>query len=79
MGIGAGFGTFDYQGYDGKDGLMIATPQVALGINFMLTDLIGIDVMYQYKMLVSNGFGWGAETLDINNISNIMTSIRMNF
>lgn len=79
MGIGAGFGTFDYQGYGGKDGLMIATPQVALGINFMLTDLIGIDVMYQYKMLVSNGFGWGAETLDINNISNIMTSIRMNF
>lgn len=79
MGIGAGFGTYDYQGKDGKDGLMIAAPQVAMGVNLMLTDLIGIDVMYQYKMIVSNGFGWGAETQDVNNISNVMTSIRMNF
>ena len=79
MGIGAGFGTYDYQGKDGKDGLMIAAPQVAMGVNLMLTDLIGIDIMYQYKMIVSNGFGWGAETQDVNNISNVMTSIRMNF
>ncbi len=79
MGIGAGFGTYDYQGQDGKDGMMIAAPRATLGFNIMLGDLFGVDVMYQYQMLIGNGFGWGTDCAKINNISNIVASIRMNF
>lgn len=79
MGIGAGFGTYDYQGKDGKDGMLIAAPRAALGFNVMLGDLIGVDVMYQYQMLIGNGFGWGTDSANINNVSNIMATIRMNF
>lgn len=79
MGLGVGFGTYDYQGQNGKDGMMIAAPRATLGFNVMLSDLIGLDVMYQYQMLIGNGFGWGTSTTRINNVSNIMASIRMNF
>ena len=79
MGIGAGFGTYDYQGKDGKDGMLIAAPRAALGFNVMLGDLIGVDVTYQYQMLIGNGFGWGTDSANINNVSNIMATIRMNF
>jgi hypothetical protein len=79
MGIGTGFGTFDYQGTNGHDGMLIAAPRATLGINLMLGDLIGIDVMYQYQMVIGNGMGWGVEGTKINNQSNVIASIRMNF
>lgn len=79
MGVGVGFGAYDYQGQNGTDGVMITAPRVSAGFNLMLSDLIGIDIMYQYHMLIGNEFGWGTNTTKINSISNIMASVRMNF
>lgn len=79
MGIGAGFGYYEFQGVDGADGFVIAAPRAALGFNIMLTDLFGIDIAYQYQMMIGNGFGWGVRSGGVDNISNIMASVRMNF
>lgn len=79
MGLGAGFGQYEFQGRDGADGFVIAAPRAALGFNVMLTDLIGIDVMYQYNMMIGHGFGWGVRDGGVDNISNVMASFRVNF
>lgn len=79
MGIGAAFGVYDFQGAGGADGFVIAAPRAALGFNIMFTDLIGIDVEYQYQMMIGNGFGWDVRAGGVDNISNIMASVRMNF
>lgn len=79
MGIGAAFGMYDFQGTGGADGFVIAAPRATLGFNIMFTDLIGIDVEYQYQMMIGNGFGWDVRAGGVDNISNIMASVRMNF
>ena len=79
MGLGASFGQYKYDGNGGKNGAVITAPNAALGFNVMLNDLIGIDVMYQYQMMIGNGFGWGVNKKDLNNISNIIASFRVNF
>lgn len=79
MGIGAGFGMYEFEGAGGADGFVGAIPRAALGFNVALTDLIGIDVMYQYQMMLGNGFGWNGQSDDANSISNIMVSFRANF
>lgn len=79
MGIGAGVGVYDFEGAGGADGFVIAAPRATLGFNIMFTDLIGIDVAYQYQMMIGNGFGWDVRAGGVDNISNIMASIRMNF
>ncbi len=79
MGIGAGFGVYDFEGMGGADGFVVAAPRATLGFNIMFTDLIGIDVAYQYQMMIGNGFGWNVRPGGVDNISNIMASIRMNF
>lgn len=79
MGLGAGVGFYEFQGVDGSDGLVIAAPRATLGFNVMLTDLFGIDIAYQYQMMIGNGFGWGVRDGGVDGISNIMASIRMNF
>lgn len=79
MGIGAGVGYYDFGGTNGADGAVIAAPRATLGINVMFNDLIGIDIAYQYQMMIGNGFGWDAQTGGVNNISNIIASLRANF
>ncbi len=79
MGIGAGFGAYDFEGAGGAGGFVIAAPRATLGFNIMFTDLIGIDIAYQYQMMIGNGFGWDVRAGGVDNISNIMATIRMNF
>lgn len=79
IGIGAGFGAYDFEGANGAGGFVIAAPRATLGFNIMFTDLIGIDIAYQYQMMIGDGFGWGVRAGGVDNISNIMASIRMNF
>lgn len=79
MGVGAGIGTYDFEGANGADGVVIAAPRATLGFNIMFTDLIGVDVAYQYQMMIGNGFGWDVRAGGVDNISNIMASIRVNF
>lgn len=79
MGIGAAVGTYEFQGTNGADGMVIAAPRATFGFNIMLSDLIGIDIAYQYQMMIGNGYGWGGNSGGVDNISNIMASIRANF
>lgn len=79
MGLGAGFGYYNFDGAGGASGAVIAAPRAALGFNVMLNDMIGIDIMYQYQMMIGNGFGWNVSAGGVDNISNIMASFRVNF
>lgn len=79
MGIGAAFGAYRFNGANGADGAVLAVPRAAVGFNVMFNDLIGVDVYYQYQMMIGNGFGWGAHRGGVDNISNIMASFRVNF
>lgn len=79
MGFGAGFGQYQFDGPGGADGFVIAAPRAAIGFNVMFNDLIGIDIMYQYQMMIGNGFGWDVRRGGVDNISNIMASFRVNF
>lgn len=79
MGIGAGLGVYDFEGKNGADGFVIAAPRATLGFNIMFTDLIGIDIAYQYQMMIGNGFGWNVRAGGVDNISNIMATMRVNF
>lgn len=79
IGIGAGAGVYKFNGAGGADGFVIAAPRATLGFNVMLNDLIGIDIMYQYQMMIGNGFGWDVRAGGVDNISNIIASFRVNF
>lgn len=79
MGLGVGIGAYDFIGADGADGLVVAAPRAELGMNFMLNDVIGVDIAYQYQMFIENGFGWNTKHSSVDNISNIMATIRVNF
>jgi hypothetical protein len=79
MGLGAAIGTYEFQGASGADGMVIAAPRATLGFNVMFNDLIGIDIAYQYQLMIGNGFGWGTSDGDASSISNLMATIRANF
>lgn len=79
MGLGVAFGAYGFQGANGADGAVIAAPRATLGLNIALTDLIGVDIAYQYQMMIGNGFGWDASNGGVNSISNIIASVRANF
>ncbi len=79
IGVGAGFGHYEFEGAGGSDGFVIAAPRATFGFNIMLTDLIGIDVAYQYQMMIGNGFGWNVRHGGVDNVSNIIASFRVNF
>lgn len=79
MGVGAGFGQYQFDGAHGADGFVIAAPRAAAGFNIMLTDMIGVDIMYQYQMMIGNGFGWDVRRGGVDNVSNVMMSLRANF
>ncbi len=78
IGVGAGFGHYEFEGTGGADGFVIAAPRAQVGFNLALTDLIGIDVAYQYQMMIGNGFGWDVRAGGVDNISNVMASFRVN-
>ena len=79
MGFGVGFGHYEFEGIGGSDGFVIAAPRATFGFNIMLTDLIGIDIAYQYQMMIGNGFGWNVRHDSVDNISNVIASFRVNF
>ena len=79
MGVGAGFGHYEFDGADGSSGFVIAAPRATFGFNIMLNDLIGIDIAYQYQLMIGNGFGWGVRHGGVDNISNVIASFRVNF
>lgn len=79
MGIGAALGHYEFEGAGGSDGFVIAAPRAELGFNIMLTDLIGIDIAYQYQMMIGNGFGWNVRHGGVDNVSNVIASFRVNF
>jgi hypothetical protein len=79
IGVGGGLGIYEFEGSGGASGIAIIAPRVTAGLNVMFTDLIGIDIAYQYQMNIGHGFGWGVRDGGSNNISNIMATVRMNF
>lgn len=79
MGLGAGFGHYEFEGTDGTGGFVFAIPRATIGFNIMVTDLIGIDIAYQYQMMIGNGFGWGVLHSGVDSISNVIASFRVNF
>lgn len=79
MGLGAGMGHYKFDGDDGAKGFVVAAPRAELGFNIMLTDLIGVDIAYQYQLMSGRGFGWGVRAGGVDNISNIMATFRVNF
>ena len=79
IGIGAGVGEYEFIGPHGADGFVVAAPRAELGMNFMLTDLIGVDIAYQYQMFLGHGFGWSTKRNGLDGISNVMATIRANF
>ena len=79
MGLGVASGFYQFDGTNGANGFVIAAPRAVLGFNVMLNDLIGIDIMYQYQMMIGNGFGWDVRAGGVDNISNVIASFRVNF
>ena len=79
MGFGAGVGVYEFEGTDGANGFVIAAPRAEIGFNVKLNELIGIDIAYQYQMMIGNGFGWDVRDGGTDNISNIMATIRAEF
>ncbi len=79
MGFGMGIGMYDFAGDAGASGLSVAIPRAELGVNFMLTDMLGLDIYYQYQMLFEHGFGWNTTRIGVDSISNIMATFRVNF
>lgn len=78
IGVGAAAGVYQFDGPNGADGFVVAAPRAVAGFNVRLNDLVGLDVMYQYQMMIGNGFGWNASS-DVTGVSNIMASLRVNF
>ncbi len=79
IGVGAAVGAYEFQGAGGADGFVVVAPRAVAGFNIMFNDLIGVDIMYQYQMMIGNGFGWGVMPGGVDNVSNVMASFRVNF
>ncbi len=79
MGIGAGIGEYEFSGTGGAGGFLVVAPRLELGMNFMLNDMIGLDVAYQYQMNIGHGFGWNTSRSGVDNVGNVMATIRVNF
>ncbi len=79
IGTGVAFGAYEFDGGNGAGGFVIAAPRASVGFNLKLNDLIGVDVYYQYQMMIGNGFGWDARRGGTNDISNVMVTFRADF
>lgn len=78
MGIGVAGGAYEFAHAGAGDvpnfaaGGLVAAPRGVLGVNVMFNDLIGMDIAYQYQLMIPNVGG-------ARGVSNIMASIRANF
>lgn len=79
MGVGVGMGQYSFNGSKGRHGFAFAAPRAELGMTFMLTDTIGLDIAYQYQMMMGNGFGWDTGSGGVNHISNALATVHVNF
>lgn len=79
MGVGAGIGEYKFSGTGGADGFVVVVPRLELGMNFMFNDMIGLDIAYQYQMNIGHGFGWNTSRSGVDNVGNVMATIRVNF
>lgn len=79
MGIGAGAGWYSFDGAGGADGFVIAAPRAEIGFNVMLNQVIGLDIAYQYQLMIGNGYGWNSPLGGVDGISNLIASFRVNF
>lgn len=79
VGVGAAVGQYRFDAADGvagPDGLVIA-PRAMAGINIAFSDLVGLDLMYQHSLFISDGYGWhGGKSAGVGNV---MASLRFNF
>lgn len=79
MGLGAAVGHYKFDGTGGANGFVVAAPRAEVGFNIMFTDLIGVDIAYQYLLMNGRGFGWDVRAGGSDNIGNIMATFRVNF
>lgn len=79
MGVGVAVGQYEFAGSAGHEGLLMVAPKAMLGLNIKLNDLIGLDITYQYQMMLGSKFGWGIINDDTYSVSNVMASFRVNF
>ncbi|MCL2331119.1 MAG: hypothetical protein FWC61_01075 [Proteobacteria bacterium] len=83
LGISAGAIDFDDAGVipigfaDGVRSAFVA-PRATIGVSFALTNLVNLDIAYQYELMLSNGFGWESKN-GATSISDIFASLRINF
>jgi hypothetical protein len=78
MGLGLGAGGYKFDEADGIGGKFIA-PRAALGATIMFSDLLGLDIMYQQKLMINDGFGWGEKHSEFTTLGNITASIKYSF
>jgi opacity protein-like surface antigen len=66
-GIGVAGGAYEFIG--GDDGTFVA-PRAGIGFNVALGSLWGLDLRYQYSMIISNHFGWesGGKARHLNDV-----------
>lgn len=79
IGMGAGVGHYLFNGAEGANGFAVSASTASAGFSIMLNDLINLDIMYQYQMMIGQGFGWGINSDSVSSISNITASFRVNF
>lgn len=79
IGVGAAVGQYRFDaanGIAGPDGMVLA-PRAMAGINIAFSDLVGLDLMYQHSLFISDGYGWhGGKSAGVGNV---MASLRFNF
>ncbi len=82
IGFGVSGGNYKFNDVgilDGASGMFIA-PRGTLGFTFMLNDLLGFDLAYQYSHVISNAWGWGPNAYGKGaGLSNIIGTFRYNF
>ncbi len=79
IGVGAGVGMYEFPGATGTDGIAIAAPRAAFGVAIRVTELLNVDIAYQYGLMIGNGYGWDNPSSGTASVSNIIASVRAEF
>lgn len=86
IGFGLSVGAIDFDdagvipiGFaDGNRSAFFA-PRAVAGVSFALTNLVNLDLAYQYEMMISKGFGWQTKSGRNASISDLILTLRVNF